>query len=253
MYKNNMVCCLKANNKVLRENKDIVTIPYGTEFSIFLKNHNTVKAQVKVFIDGVDVTEGVSLVISPNSTFELSRYIKNANLNTGNKFKFIERTAAIEEFKGVGIDDGLVRIEFQYEKVYQQLFNREFYSTSPWNHRVSQYGGPIFCAAPHNSSISMQGASVGYSSQSTLTAADNNAGITVPGSISSQEFSLSSNFPLESDKHVMILKMVGVTNKGQLIETPVTVKSKPKCVTCGHTNKSSAKFCSNCGTSLQIV
>ena len=116
MFKNKFVTCIKANGKVLREFKDIVKLPFGTEFSILLKNLNTVRVQVSVSIDGSEVTENVYLVINPNSEMELTRYIKNGNLNKGNCFKFIERTQGIENHRGIKAEDGIIRVEFQFEK-----------------------------------------------------------------------------------------------------------------------------------------
>jgi len=80
----------------------------------------------------------------------------------------------------------------------------------------------------------------------------NDAGITVPGSISDQEFNTVAAFPMEAEKHVIVLKLLGQTESNKVVE-PVTVKAKPKCTSCGRTNKATAKFCTNCGTSLTIV
>ena len=95
MYQNKLAVAIKSSGKVLREFEDNVYLPFSTEYSIFIKNKNSVRASVKIEIDGVDVTQGVSLVVNPNDEIELERFIKNGNLNSGNRFKFIERTSAI--------------------------------------------------------------------------------------------------------------------------------------------------------------
>lgn len=116
MYQSKLVASLKANGKILREFKDTVYIPFGSEYSFLIKNLNTTRALVNIFIDGEDVIEG-GLVLSAGQEVDLERYVKNGNLSAGNKFKFIERTAAIENGpRGAKLEDGLVRIEFQYEK-----------------------------------------------------------------------------------------------------------------------------------------
>jgi hypothetical protein len=71
---------------------------------------------VKVSVDGQDATEGTRLILQPNSSLELERFIRDGNLKSGNKFKFIERTQKIEDQRGIKEDDGLVRIEFWAEK-----------------------------------------------------------------------------------------------------------------------------------------
>jgi len=81
----------------------------------------------------------------------------------------------------------------------------------------------------------------------------NDAGITVEGTVSDQNFVEASYFPVEQVKHVMVLKLLGETEDNIQVSNPVTVDVKPTCKTCGRKNKSTAKFCSECGTSLQIV
>lgn len=116
MYQSKLVASLKANGKILREFKDTVYIPFGSEYSFLIKNLNTTRALVNIFIDGEDVIEG-GLVLNAGQEVDLERYVKNGNLSAGNRFKFIERTSAIEDGpRGVKLEDGLVRIEFQFEK-----------------------------------------------------------------------------------------------------------------------------------------
>jgi uncharacterized OB-fold protein len=57
---------------------------------------------------------------------------------------------------------------------------------------------------------------------------------------------------LESEKHTIVLKLLGETADNKPVEKPVTVKKKTKCETCGKVNKAIAKFCTECGTSLEI-
>ena len=116
MYSNKLVASIKANGKILREFKDTVYIPFGSEYQFLLKNLHTSRAVVNIFIDGDNIVEG-GLVLDPGREVNLERYIKNGNLSEGNRFKFIERTAAIEDGpRGAKLEDGLIRIEFQFEK-----------------------------------------------------------------------------------------------------------------------------------------
>ena len=114
MYSNKFVATVKANGKVLREVGDTVFLPFGCEYSILLKNLNIVRAQATITIDGEDVLNGSALVIDPNSDLEIERFLKD--LDKGNRFKFIERSASVEQHRGVGAADGLVRIEWQFER-----------------------------------------------------------------------------------------------------------------------------------------
>ena len=80
----------------------------------------------------------------------------------------------------------------------------------------------------------------------------NEAGITVPGSESTQKFVTVSDFPLQPEKHVMVIKLLGETADNKPVVKAVTVKAKPKCQTCGKQNRATAKFCSTCGTALTV-
>jgi tRNA(Ile2) C34 agmatinyltransferase TiaS len=80
----------------------------------------------------------------------------------------------------------------------------------------------------------------------------NDVGITVPGSKSTQKFTHVTMGVMEAEKHSMVIKLLGETPDNKPVLKPVTVERKPKCVTCGKLNKASAKFCTECGTALEI-
>lgn len=262
VYKKNFALAIKAHGKILRESGEQVFLPYGCEYSIVLKNLHSKKASVKVWIDGQLVTEGCSLVIKPNESIDLERFIRNGNVSSGNRFKFIERTQSIENHRGIKIDDGLVRIEYQFERQLQSApapmvwpnYHPPYYIH---NHR------PIWTSTIRGMA---PGQSIGdasfFGGQVSETLACNaqtpkavsNVGITVEGSISDQTFETCLPLWLEEEVHAMTLQLVGeVVQSGVRVEKPITVKAKPTCKTCGKLNKATSKFCSNCGTSLQIV
>lgn len=236
MYNEKMIATVKVGGKVLREFKDTVFLPYASEYEIYLKNLNTVRASVRVFIDGNDVLGGRSLIIEPNSDLSLERSIAGGNLTEGNKFKFIERTETIEKHRGIGAEDGIVRIEYQYEKIPQ-------FQHPTFTQRSNEWPGL------HRGVVSK---GIGGASLSTTRAYSTNAGITVPGGHSTQSFKQGSYFAVEDTKHVIVLRLLGESKDYEPVTNPVTVKHKPECQTCGKLNKSGSKFCSECGTSLSI-
>ena len=249
MYESKMAAAIKVNGKVLREFKDTVYVPFGSEYSITLRNLHTTRSVVHVFIDGDDMVPG-GLVLNAGQSIDLERSIKNGNLTEGNKFKFIERTGKVEEHRGIGVEDGLVRIEYQFEQPPRPIV---------WNNDI-RYGNGIYPQGGilRNSTADWAGpagsvtCSATYDSYSTTSASlntvINDAGITVPGSKSTQTFSTTYIGALESTKHSMVFKLLG----GEAVKQAVTVKHKPKCVTCGKQNKATAKFCIECGTALEI-
>ena len=273
MYNHLMACCLKANGKVLREFKDTVYVPFGQEYSILLKNLNKKRAVVNITIDGQNVV-GDGLVVYGSQEIELERFI--TDLHKGNRFKFIERTASIENHRGSKVDDGLIRISFRYEKdipvkQYIDTYTKRdmFGPTFGYDLRNNISGSldsstrGIQCSAANfedslarrinadnYSTVSKGGLSLNDSFAQAQ--AKSEIGITVEGSISEQKFQKVDDFPLETEEHILVIRILGDTGQGQVTQ-PVTVKSKPKCKSCGKVNKATAKFCSDCGTSLQII
>jgi hypothetical protein len=262
MYNQKLVASIKSKGKVLREFKDTVYIPFASEYSILLKNLNVTRAVVNVFIDGENVVPG-GLVIDPGRTVDLERWIKNGNLSEGNKFKFIERTAAIEDGpRGIKLEDGLIRVEYQFEiprpviNISQTPWNTPVYGSNNILRGMSASGsagdvaypaGSVTCSATLNS-VSTNAFNV----QASGASYQNETGITVPGSKSTQSFQTTYVGALESTIHNIVLKLVGDLGNNKPVEKPVTVKHKVKCVTCGRQNKHNSKFCAECGTALEI-
>jgi hypothetical protein len=292
MYQDKLVTAVKVAGKVLREDKDTVYVPFGSEYSLLIKNKNSLRALVRVEIDGVDATGGTSLILPANGSIDFERFIKDGNFDAGLKFKFIERTKKIEDGpRGIGAEDGLIRIEFEFEQqkpayvpgpIYGSPIYRSYTPPPLWN-------GPYYTTASYSSTAgeatltstagmkgatrSLSDAKLGASSVADGGAVQamnasissngaafvnqisqtlNDAGITVGGSVSDQKFEVGAWFPTDGQKHVMIMKLLGQVGKKKVKEA-VTVKTKQQCPTCGTTNKFGTKFCKECGTGLTIV
>jgi hypothetical protein len=287
MYNQKLVASIKVKGKILREFKDTVYIPFASEYTILLKNLNTVRAVVNVFVDGENAVPG-GLVIDPGRSVDLERWIKNGNLTEGNRFKFIERTAKIEEGpRGIKEEDGLIRVEYQFELPRPVINVNQIFGGMPSQYPgvVDKYSrsvnsGWITASGATYSQVNVNGAlrGVDYSAngaamQASASAAidkvvpqstelhdgmatmdwcQNEVGITVPGSKSEQKFQTTTVGALDPTVHNIVLHIVGDLGHNKPVEQAVTVKHKPKCVTCGKQNKYTAKFCTECGTSLEI-
>lgn len=46
MFKNKLVAGLKVDGKIVREDKNTIYLPYGTQYNIFIKNLNTIPVQI---------------------------------------------------------------------------------------------------------------------------------------------------------------------------------------------------------------
>ena len=139
VYSKHFVAAIKTGSKILREsnnsnNSPTVQLPFGSEFSILMKNMSTQKAVVKISIDGSDVLNGRSIIVNPNSDLELERFLTDSNI--GNRFKFIEKTEQISDHRGDRVDDGIVRIEFQFEAVQPPIV---YNGLSNWGYQQNHY------------------------------------------------------------------------------------------------------------------
>jgi len=278
MYKNKLAAAIKHNGKILRETKDMVHLPFGSEFSVLVKNLNSRRVKFTLHIDGTDALGGEEIIVNANSETDIKRFIRNGNMNEGNAFKFIERTKAIEDGqRGIKIDDGIVRIEFWFEQEQQEIkinnvyWEKHYYHQQPYPYsyrlgdpfrgivgNVADIAGPYTSsAASGNSSFSATSGAT-YSTTTTTTTTTttpipiNEVGITVPGSKIEQKFTPVYGFKAESQSETIILRLVGQVGEAEVIK-PITVAHKPKCVTCGRLNKATSKFCTSCGTSLTLI
>lgn len=272
MYKDLLVVCVKSKGEILREFKDEVFIPYNSNFSLFFKNLNSVRASVSVTLDGKPVFKnGSSLVVNANSEVEVERWVKDSEV--GNSFLFVERTGKIESHRGIKAEDGIIRVSWHYEKVMpvytpryvpnyhinQPSWQRggEFYGVTGVAQNTSDVGSSVLRGMHLNSVKASSARGVGGSSVGTTTMGSsaaiptNEAGITVEGAKSNQKFKEVGWFPLESQEHVMVLRLLGDIGQHKVKEA-VTVKANFLCGTCGTRNKTNAKFCRECGTAVGL-
>jgi hypothetical protein len=250
MYSNNFAAAIKVNGKILREFGDTVYLPFGSEYEIRLKNINTSRTKVTVEIDGENVTGG-GLILNPSETVDLERFIRNGNLSEGNRFKFIERTNKIENHRGIKLEDGLISIRYEFEislptyTLFPQ--NNPYTKSVPINYYV---GGSGRYTCNVRGSLN---APIENSINTNAALSLNETGITVEGSRSNQKFNTTLWNGSIGGMNVLNIKLLGETEENKKVREPVTVKTKLECKTCGTINPATSNFCSECGTSLQLI
>jgi len=220
-YNNKFVAVVKCNGKILVEKNGIVHIPFGSEYTILLKNLNSVKAVVDITIDGQDILDSNRLIVHPNSSNELKGFMKDNRVT--NKFKFIQKTEEISDFRGDNIDDGIIRIEITFET---SLIPNWGYYTYNQN---------------YTSPISKSAVSYRFTSEGITVKGDNNV---------NQSFAPGFTNPLEYSSSVIILILRGIREDNTKVSNLISVKNKVFCETCGTRNLPKNKFCYNCGTCL---
>jgi len=246
MYSNKLAVAIKSNNKVLRESGDNVFLPYLSEYSIFIKNLHSTKVRVNISIDGKDVLDGKSLVIEAFSNLELERFYENNDNLSGRKFKFIEKTKDISEYLGDRVEDGLVVISYQFEEKNIPI-PRIFSDISTYVDN-NDYRTDLRRQSYPKGSISMNNVS-GSLNRHGVDCQSLDAGITVGGSKSNQEFFTCSIGKMEYEKYSIVIKLLGIDlNNNNNIKDIISTKTKKICPTCGKKNKFSADYCSKCGT-----
>jgi len=239
MYNNNFVVVVKHKGKVLREsNNGIVRLPFGSDYTILLKNKDSRKAVADVEIDGEDMATGV--IVPGNDSVELKGSLNG--LKVRNHFRFIKKTREISNHRGDRPDDGLVRVEYRFEQydIVKPLPIRQFKKRSDrtdisWVYTDSNTSGG------HSGSAVMD---------CYYSASD---GITVPGAETRQNFEYGHTKTLEYQSHVIVLQLRGTVKKRKQVrkvKKAITVKTRLQCQTCGRKSRSSLKFCGNCGTYL---
>lgn len=272
-YADKFVAEVKQDGKILRVKDGAVFLPFGSEYSILLKNLNSKRASIKVSIDGEDVLDNNSLVLDSNASTELQGFLRGNVAR--NRFRFINKTKEISDHRGDRADDGLIRIEFAFEKPkeqpcitntikevhhhYNPPFEIKHYgSKADWyyagNDSSERGVGPqsVYTnsvgSTMRNKTRSVTVDSLGVENISAIPNVDE--GITVKGSEVNQQFRYTTLSDLE-EATVMVITLKGITQTGQDISQPVTTQGKLTCSSCGTKSKSSFKFCPTCGTFLE--
>jgi hypothetical protein len=255
MYKDHFVVVVKCAGKVLREKDGGVLLPFGSEYSILLKNLYTTRAAVSVSIDGKDVLNGSRLVIDPNEDCELEGFLQGNDVT--HRFRFIEKTEQISEHRGDRVDDGLIRVEYQFEKkpevhntvhthhVHHHQF-RPGWGWGYWTNEVwvsvpsyrksaagrglhgsldsgyDSLGGDSQTFSLNAASMpmtSLRGTRGSSAAASAAAVAETNDGITVKGSASGQSFRTGYLGAMEEAKHSLVLSLRGhVREKAKVAE-----------------------------------
>jgi hypothetical protein len=272
-YKDYFVAEIKHNGRILRMVDDCVRLPFGSEYSILLKNLNTRTAAVNVSIDGQDVLDHHRLLIPANQTIELNGFMKNNVVK--NRFKFIEKTDQISEHRGDRVDDGIVRIQFAFEKQepvrirqiiteqhehhHHHHHHRDYYYPRPW---WSYTGNRIVYNSSDQSDLKMENMALNdvkscdspehvfrSVTAESLQTPINDMGITVKGSEINEQYHYGMIGQTDPPQAIVI-RLKGSTESGK-VQQPVTVQTKLTCSSCGTKSKSSFKYCPNCGTFLE--
>jgi hypothetical protein len=233
MHNNGFVLAVKdSNKKILRELSGRVFLPFYSEYSLFLKNINSVRAVCSVSIDGTDVLGGEELIVGAGESIDLERFLADGNLTLGRKFKFVPLSDSKVQDPSSS-ENGLIEVRFWKEKstYVQPLLYRNVISK---NIDASQ----LYCSGPCGMS-SFDSIPVSYNASFASN------GATVEGDVSRQTFSRTSFEGKDGESTILRLALVGR-------EETLTVEQTRSihCTHCGRKSSISDNFCGKCGTKL---
>jgi len=261
-FANGYVASIILKNKPLREfkyqGKRTVKVPFGSEYTIRIKNKSKEPALVDVSIDDTDVLNGSSLLLTAGETVNLERFVSESS--KGKKFKFI----SLKEGAATGeIDDpyrdenGVVRVKFHKTHHFPSLFNtlnnnfhlpygseiNHGYHNNPiyHNNRIYEPTGPKknFCSDPYAALNTTTGCAMASDSVNTNTSnfcnvlnssrslskscvsedIPSDKGATVEGSESNQSFSTTSDYTKSSETPTTVdILMVGPNFKEEKVD-----------------------------------
>jgi len=229
VYKQNFVIAIRHNGRILREDGENVTLPFGAEYSLRLKNLDSRRAVVSVSIDGEDVLDNSRIIVNGYSTVDLEGFMDGMSVTR--KFKFIKKIKEISEYRGDREDDGCIRVEVWFEKKYETTWttwdqnqkwdfnppNREWHINdyTYYNTPTTMYGNSEVMGSntPTTMYSNTNSEQVTYSCTFDDTIRDDEKGITAKGSDCNQNFINGYTNELEFSSTVLTLWLKGSTNK----------------------------------------
>ena len=198
-FQNGFVVSVVKDKKVFRESAEdgnrTVRLPFNSEYSLRIQNKNRVRAYAKVTIDGTDVHNG-KILLSPNSSIDLERFVLDGDLNKGRKLKFV--SAGHSDVQDpTSKDNGIIEVVF--EKEVEHIFTTSGMGTA--NIKLGGTGtltsnslGGILrgCSAKNIGSAGVEGSTFQLDSSNysmDLCRETSDRGATVEGGNSNQQFS----------------------------------------------------------------
>lgn len=256
MYNKQFVLAVLNNGSPVREIEGRITLPFGSEYKIRLKNKNNVRAKARVWIDGRQVSGLGDFILHAGETLDLERFL-DASMSEGNRFKFVPLSDKRVN-DPTDSENGIVKVEFYLEEVFKIDYNIPTYPIKPLPHypKASSPWGYL----NDNTTAGSPNLRRGSSSQTFTSLVSNSidcnyvsdtgqAGATVEGGHSNQAFTVGNNFQTSVFPVTLTLKIQGPQDY-----TTSSPKLNPRfgpkyCTGCGASRKRrSDKFCGNCGT-----
>ena len=255
MYKNDYVMCLLHDGRILEEHDKKVTLPFGSEYKVRLKNKNSKRCAVDLFLNGEKISR---FILDGGETSDIERFL-DGNLNSGARFTFTYLNDKRVKDKG-NFENGLVECHFYLEKpptIKEVHHHHDHYIPDPypvpypkkpwdpWPDYPRPMWGDNWCTVKDDgigSSLTLTNDSYCYENTGgggtfAMNCSSKLPGATVRGKESDQKFREVSGYEFESVATILKLKIVN----GEL------QTASRYCSGCGRKRRHQDKYCSNCG------
>jgi len=260
-YDSQFVICVLHNGHPVREINGTVSVPFNSEYKIRLKNkHSYLRAKARVWVDGRKASNLGDFILKAGETLDLERFL-DSDLNSGNRFKFVPLSDSRVN-DPTDPSNGIIKVEFYRE--YDYTKNITINDPKPWKPikpRTGDSDGSSWQYIPTTTTFTSGGttSSCGPSRVSSscdvsvnyvASLVDSNAGATVEGGHSGQQFSYGNDFQTDIFPVTLTLKIKGISHMGTpTIEPPKKTKKKVRfCSHCARRRSRMAdKFCPRCG------
>jgi len=268
-YDSQFVICVLHNGHPVREINGTVSVPFSTEYQIRLKNkHSYLRAKARVWVDGRKASNLGDFILNAGETLDLERFLDNA-LDSGNRFKFVPLSDGRVN-DPTDPSNGIIKVEFYREYDYSKNITittkpKPWKPVDPWpgtsDDASWQYTPTVFTGGSSSSSMGgttniSTSCNVSYLSEVAYKHVDPNAGATVEGGHSGQQFTYGADFQTDIFPVTLTLKLKGIS-KPDPLECQVWEKGdkvtrrKKKVRFCSHCarrrSRMADKFCPRCG------
>ncbi len=130
MFKNNVVISIKVGQNFLPDNESIVQMPFGTEYSVLIKNLNNKPVNIKMFIDGKLNGIEKGFLVKEKESITINSFLdpsfRSLN-NTCNALKFVNKSPELNSRRVENIEDSLLRFEVEMlEEIPNSLSAKDF-------------------------------------------------------------------------------------------------------------------------------
>ena len=251
-YDSQFVLCVLHNGSPVREIGRTIHLPFHSDYKVRIKNKQPfLRAKVRVWIDGRQVSNLGDFILQPNETLDLERFL-DESMTSGNKFKFVPLSDGRVN-DPTDPENGVIKVEFYKETTgFTLTTTKEFIPPNRWRDNITPIDGnfPLtFTSAGGTSS------SINSCFTNCVASNADSAGATVEGGYSGQSFAYGSDFETDFFPVTLELRIRGLDRQEMNWEDKPThvSSSRPKkriksCPNCKRTRHGMAKFCPHCGT-----